>query len=293
MSPVPGYVRLLALLTGAVSVLWILTVLAAGAAFLARVTATVDQRHSFSVGERPAVSLHFERTTLAVEPGPAGRVELEERLSAASLTRQGALAALGRMETAAARAGDRLDIRFSAPFVDGVALDRHSALTLRVPVETDLELTGWWGRVEVRELAGRLRLHSQAGSSSLEGTTLAAGSDLSAEAGELRLERVTVGGDTSLTVRSGDLRFSGSLAPGGTRLDVQVDGGHASVSLPYPTDARADVAVQAGAFRADDTWHFATSTGRSGERATADLGPSPRGLVTVRVQSGEAEFLVR
>jgi hypothetical protein len=290
MNGVPPYVRVLGWLAGTLSVLLLLSVMATGAVSANAVTASGESARTFPVGNQPTVELNTTVGMVEVRSGPTGRVDVDERWSASSLTRAAAEAELKAIQGEMRQQGDLVQVRLSGLGLAPWAFRRSSSVRVTIPEGTTLRVTADSAEVRLSGLVGTVQVTDRAGLVELESSRLTGDSQLHNRFGELSLDSVTVAGHTSLSSEFGRVAFSGSLAPGGSSLDVHDGAGVVAVMLPQPTDARARVAVQSGSFSADPAWGFQTVSAGGAKTAAADLGASPAGSVFVTMGAGDVSF---
>jgi hypothetical protein len=123
------------------------------------------------------------------------------------------------------------------------------------------------------------------GSVIIRNTVLRGTSTLEVESGNLDLRDVTVAGTATLVNKIAPVQFAGSLAPGGSTLHIRTPSS-ATVALPRPTDAHA--VITASFLQADPAWGIAVDPNQppySAKTWTLDLGPDPKGTLTVETNS--------
>ena len=292
MSGVPPHVRMVGWLAGIPSVLMLVSIMAVGAVWANSVTATGASDRTFSVGVQPTVEVDTTVGEVEVRSGPSGRVNVEERWSASSLTRAAAGAELKGIQGDMRQHGDLVQVRLSGLRLTPWAFNRSSSVRVTVPQGTTVRVTADSAEVRLNGLSGPVQVIDRAGSVALESSRLTGDSQLHSRFGELRLTSVTVAGHTTLTSELGRIAFEGSLAPGGSTLDVHEGAGAVAVTLPQPSDARARVAVESGSFRADPAWGFEVISAGGSQTATADLGTNPSGTVSITMGAGAVSFEV-
>jgi hypothetical protein len=265
----------------------------AGALALASVSAEVHQSTSFAVGAAPGLKVDARLADVAIAVGQDGRIVVDDTRGASTITRAGAADAVGKIGVGSSQRGDQVVVSQSSAELQAraIAVNRHSTIRITVPVHTDLDVLDT-GSLRVQGLDAVVRVQA-AGSAELRDVTLRNSSALDLSAGELAMRNVHVSGGVTVTKRLGDVRFDGTLAPGGSSLDINAGGGAVTIALPQPTDARAGVATQVGSFDADPAWHFSSDQAARPRRWTADLGPDPKGTVTVQATLGDVRFDVR
>jgi hypothetical protein len=290
VSGVPPHVRVLGWLAGIFSVLLVASVMAGGAVMANAVTATGASSRTFSVGSHPTVEVNTTVGEVEVRGGATGRVDVEERWSASSLTRAAAQAELRAVQGDMRQQADLVQVRLIGLSVTPWAFNRSSSVRVTVPPGTTLRVTADSADLRLSGLSGAVQVIDRGGEVAMESSSLSGDSQLHNRFGELRLNAVTVAGRTILTSDFGRIDFSGSLAPGGSTLEVHNGAGEVAMMLPRPTDARARVAVQSGSFRADPAWGFDVVSAGGARSAVADLGPNPAGSVFVGMGGGAVSF---
>jgi hypothetical protein len=294
---VPVWAKLLAVLVAAATVPLLALMPFAGALVLNGTNADLHRVTSFDVGQAPRLQVDARFGWVVIEAGSDGRVVVDERQSADGLTRAAAAAALRRTAVRTSRRGDLVVVGQDDIAFPMAAFSRDSVVTIRVPVHTDLDVShtnvqvqGIDGTIAIRD-SWPVRLRSVV----LRGTSTIDVPHDDVDIREVTMREVTVTGATTVTAGQSTVWFDGSLTPGGSSLDITTMG-VATVTLPRPTDARATVVAPTQDLRADPAWGFASDPPHTQDpqellRWTADLGPDPRGTVTVH--GGYVQFDVR
>lgn len=286
MTGVPSLVRVLGGLAGVFSVLLVLS-LAAGAALTANsVTASGVSQRSFSVGSKPTVEVTTSVGEVEARSGPGGRVDVEERWSASSLTRATAAAALREVKGDLRQQGDVVRVTLGRLNVTPWTFNRSSSVRVTVPEGTTLRVVADTAEVRLVNLSGTAQVFDRGGRIAVDSSRLTGDSQFHNRFGQLQLTSVSIAGHTTLDSDFGRIDFNGSLAPGGSTLDVREGAGEVELLLPQPTDARARISVESGAFDADPAWGFQVVSAAGSRTATADLGSNPSGSVFVSVGAG-------
>jgi len=288
---VPLWARLVAVLVAAVTVPVLALTVAGVVVSLASIQAGLHRTTSFDVGAAPRLEVDVRFGAVLIEPGRDGRVVVDDRREASGVTRAGAAAGLDQTSVAISRDGDLVTVIQDRQPIRPTAISRESTITVQVPVHTDLDVSAV-GSLHVSGVDGTVRLRNS-GSAELHDVVLRGASTLDVPVGLLVMTNVTIAGSTSVTKQLGGFRFEGSLAPGGSSLSVDGGANDVTIALPHPTDARAAVASQVGDLNADPVWHFTPEDSRAPRRWTADLGPDPKGTVTVTTSIGDIDFTVR
>jgi hypothetical protein len=262
-----------------------------GAVALASTIAEVKRTTSFDVGTTPRVQVDARFASVAIVAARDGRIVVVDQRAAGSITRASAAAALRQMSVDVSRQGDQVLVRQVAPLFAAPVIQRNSIITVEVPARTNVDV-GNVGDLRIQGIDGVVHFQGS-GSAELRDVTLRGASTLDAPVGQLRMTNVTVAGSAVVTKVVGGVAFDGQLAPGGSSLDIEANTGDVMVSLPRPTDARAEITTQVGDFRSDGAWLFTPDQVASPRRWTADLGPDPTGTVTVRTTVGRVAFASR
>lgn len=290
-EPIPGWARFFAIVVAVLTALLVVPMVALGAVAVAATVAQIQRTTSVDVGPLPHLRVDARFGSVAIEAGREGRIVVEERLSAGSITRAAAGAALAQMAVAVGHQGDQVDVRQPSPSFVSPTINRNSEIAIQVPTRTDVTVANV-GDVRIQGVDGVVSFHGP-GSLELRDVTLRGSSTLDASVGEVTMTNVTVAGSATVTKTIGTVMFDGQLAPGGSSLVIHDDAGDVTVTLPQPTDARAVVSTPPNEFHTNGSWLFAPDTVTAPQHWTADLGPNPTGTVSVRTYIGSVSFLSR
>jgi hypothetical protein len=291
MEPIPTYARVLGIaLAVVVAPMSVLTILA-GVAASATTYASGHNTATYSVGNAPRLRLDVRFGDVVVERGDPGRIVVDAEHTVGTITRAAGAAQVSQIQASVSQAGDEVAVTERNPWFLVGTVNRSSQLTVRVPAHTDIDVTSV-GSIEVAGVTGTMNVLQNFGDTTLRDASLVGDSTVRANAGNVRLENVTLAGRTALTSRFGNVVFNGSLAPGGTDLTVETAAGNTSLTLPYPTDARASVSSQSGTLDADKAWHLSPDPALP-RHWTGDLGPNPTGSVVVTTNLGNVTLSVR
>lgn len=291
MQPVPIWARVAAVVVGALTAIFTIATVIFGAAALLSVNAELDRTSSFTVGSAPHLTVDAEFGSVTVVAGPDGRIDVDDRRSATSITRAGAGPALAATDVTATREGDAITVTQSTRPLQPLSTDREATITVRVPVHTNVDVLGV-SHVVLEGIDGVVQAHGTGGTT-LRDVVLRGTSTFNLGAGDVVMQNVTVSGRAEVIARTGEIRFDGRLAPGGSALDIDSSVGDVTVALPHPTDARAAISTQVGRFTADPAWQFIPDQDVNTRGWAADLGPSPTGTVTIRAALGGVHFEMR
>jgi hypothetical protein len=290
-EPIPGWARFVAVVGAILTGVILVPTVALGIVAVAATVAQIQRTSSVDVGPSPRLRVDARFGSVVIEAGRDGRVMVQERLSAGSITRAAAAAALAEMAVAVSRQGDLVLVRQAASGLVAPTINRSSTITIEVPAHTDVTVANM-GEVRIQGIDGAVSFQGP-GSLDLRDLTLRGSSTLAASVGDVRMTNVTVAGSARVTKTFGSVTFDGRLAPGRSSLNIQDDAGDVTVTLPQPTDARATVFAQPSDFHAEGSWLFTPDTDTTPPHWTADLGPNPTGTVMVRTFLGQVSFRSR
>ncbi|HEY7202008.1 MAG TPA: hypothetical protein VIC57_17430 [Candidatus Dormibacteraeota bacterium] len=286
MAPVPVWAKLVAVLVATATVPWTILMVLAGAVALTWTNAATDRTTTFAVGAAPRLHIEGTMGQVIIEAGQDGRVVVQDRQSANAMTRGLAVWVLRRTAVQTDRAGDTIRIDQMNSDFQSLGFSGEPVVTVRVPVHTDLEIRD--ASVLVQGIDGTVTYEGDQ-LVQLRNVILRGASTITTTTAPLELSNVTIAGATKVSGGLGTIHFDGSLAPGGSSLDIRSHN-FVTIALPKPTDAHA---VVTGALSADPVWGFVTGPSDPRERWTADLGPDPKGTVTVESDGGLIEFDVK
>lgn len=291
-EPVPTWARVIAVVVGVTTALFVVPTVVLGAVSLAssvgqiRHTTTIDLG---PVAPRLQVDVRFGSVTIAAARD--GQIVVRESRSAGAITRAAAAAALRRIAVDVSRQGDVVVVEQPGTPMSAPEVNSSSTIAIEVPARTDVDVRNV-GSLRIQGTDGTVHVHGS-GSVELSDATLRGSSAIDAPVGEVRMTDVTVAGSAVVTIGFGGVRFSGRLAPGGSALDIEDSAGDVSVALPLLTDARAVITTDMGDFHPNGPWLFTPDSPTTPRQWTADLVPNPTGTVTVRTRLGAVTFVSR
>jgi hypothetical protein len=288
---IPGWARFAAVVAGVVTMLLLVPLVALGAFAAAATIGQIQHTFSIAVGPAPRLRVDAQFGSVAIEAAQDGRIVVQDRRETGSITRAAAAAALAEMAVAVSQQGDQVLVQQHAPAFVAPAIGRSSTITIQVPPRTDVTVANL-GSVRIQGIDGAVSYQGP-GSIDLRDVTLRGTSALDASIGEVTMTNVTVAGSATVTKTLGKVTFDGQLAPGGSALSIEDRAGDVSVTLPQPTDARADITASPNEFHANGSWLFTPDTIATPRHWTADLGHDPTGTVTVRSYVGQVSFSSR
>lgn len=288
---VPALGRLMMLGAACALVLAVVVGVYTGAATASRTTT-----RTLTVTGTPSLAISGALGNVIVQPGPPGEITVRATAHARAFSHGLAERDLDRLGVDVSQSGDAVTIggRQGTPWSAWVR-DQGMDLVIEAPPAANLQVNLPAGNVRVQDITGVVRV------------------DLSA--GSLRLDDVTLGDGSSLHLNGGSVRFTGALAPGAS-ANVLVNAGSVQLWLPTDTAAHLDAATDAGNIQITGwptdvvernsgatvaTPQSASPTGRPialvrhdpGATATGDLGPNPRGTLTVRANTGSVSLWAR
>lgn len=292
MEPIPLYVRVLGILLAAIVSPLLVASVFAGTLRAAQINAEIHRTASYSVGATPKLHVEAQFGKVLIERGEPGRIDVVDDHGTASITRAAAGSLAAQINVTVSQHADVLEVRQFSPIYQPTQLNRYATLTVRVPAQTDLEVS-CLGDVDVQGVDGNARISTKVGHAAVRNSSLRGASTIAVGFGDIRAEAVNVSGNTMLSTGTGSIVFNGALAPGGTRLDMSSGAGGVEIILPYQTDARATVASEEGNLHSDPVWHFTAEQGVSPRRWVADLVPSPTGSIKVTTSFGDVKLSAR
>jgi Putative adhesin len=292
MEPIPMYVRVLGIVLAAVASPLLVASVCAGTLRAAQINAEIHRTASYSVGTTPKLHVEAQFGKVVIERGEPGRIDVVDDHGTASITRAAAGSLTAQISVTVSQHADLLEVRQFSPIYQPTQLNRYSTLTVRVPAQTDLEVS-CLGDVDVQGVDGNVRISTTVGHAVLRNSSLRGPSTITTRLGDIRAETVSVSGSAKLSTGTGSIVFNGALAPGSSSLDISSGHGDVEVTLPYKTDARASVASQEGNLHSDPVWHFTAEEGVSPRRWVADLIPNPTGSIHVTTSWGDIKFSAR
>jgi hypothetical protein len=229
---------------------------------------TVSTTNSFVVGGTPSLVISDPAGAITVQSGSSGShvvAQITKRAWGSSNVVAHSL--LNTMPVALSQSGATITIRaqFTPTSFDGATAKRAVDLLVTVPAQVNVDLRLSAGNIDLRQIAGVITVDSQAGNLTTEQVTFADGSRLSANAGV-----ITMDGDIA----------------SGARVQILVNAGAATISLPASSPAYLDASTGVGGLSVIG-WPIAVvSEGMTGRRASGDLSPNPTARITAHVSTG-------
>lgn len=236
-----------------------------GGVFSGAATAERTTTRTLTVTGTPSLSISGVLGDVRVQPGPPGQITVRATAHARALSHGLAERDLDRLGVDIGQNGDAVTIggRQGAPWSAWVR-DQGLDLVVEAPPTTNLQADLPAGDVRVQGLTGVVRVDLTAGS--------------------LRLDDVTLGDGSTLHLNAGSVRFTGALASGAS-ADVRVNAGSIRMWLPDDTATHLDAATDAGSIQITG-WPIDPVQRDANATAAGDLGPNPRGTLTMRANTG-------
>jgi Putative adhesin len=243
-----------------------------GVSLIDSVTASRSISHSLELAPGGSVNVDVTGAGVVVEPGPAGQVSVEDWMQVKSPTRALARQALATLEQSAISAGPGGDTVSVPQPIDFnlLAFQVNRKVTVRVPADVSLKLTGGQVAADIHDLVGNL--------------------DVTVNAGAVRLVGVTVNGSDRIAATSGAVAFDGTLESGS--LDVETESGAIAVHLPRGTNASYDVGTTNGAIFIQPETGRSTAAAGGARSFTGTLGNGGGTAIRLRARSGALTIIV-
>jgi hypothetical protein len=223
---------------------------------------------TFTVQSAPQVIVTNPAGSVTFAPGEDGAVRIEATRSARDRTEDDARKALETISLDLRQDGDTVSVvaRFSGHDSAWPGASRLVDLLITVPVKTSATVRQSAGDATVGALTGPLSLHIDAGNVHVAGATI---------------ERASV-----VQVGAGNVSMDGALAPAAA-LDIRIDAGNATVTLPAATSAHIEASAHAGNVIVHG-WPISTRhTSGATLLAAGDTRSGPQARLTVEVDAGD------
>ena len=238
----------------------------AGISLIDAVSASRDSSQSITLSPGGAVSISSSSGAVTVLPGPDGQVSVLDSVTVRSPTRDLARQALDTFEKSSLRAvgdGVAVDIPTQQDF-SVVAFQFRRTVTVRVPADVALTMSGRSMAADIHDLSGPIDVHVTSGA--------------------IRLTGVTVNSADTITTTAGAIDFEGTLASGS--LDVETHSGAINVRLPAGTNASYDVATTSGAIFITPEHGSPHASAGANNAATGVFGDGTGATLRLRATSG-------
>jgi hypothetical protein len=245
---------------------------------------------TFAVSGAPTVDAHNTIGSVRVVTAGDGAVRVDATRKARGITGDAMQSDLERITVTFAQDGDT--IRVDARLADRTVLVARQIwcdLVIAVPVATQLDLKMEAGNVEIGGVRGNLTAKVDAGNLEVKG---ASGQVVATvNAGQVDLGDASLSGASRVRVDAGQIALAGALAAGAT-LDLRVSAGRIKLTLPAGTSARFEASTDVGAISVSG-WPIAVSRNITAAHAAGNLGPSPSGSISARVDIGDITVTAR
>jgi hypothetical protein len=226
---------------------------------------SATETHELSIEGTPTLVVRNAAGSVSVEPGIDGQVRVVVTKKVRSFF--GGEGDLENAHVEVTQHGSEITIethyRGGLGF-KGVTVD----VDITTPASTNLDL---------KLNAGNAHLHG------ITGTLTAV-----VNAGNLDAAAVALPGSASLELNAGSLTLDGELRPG-AMLNVRVNAGNATLTLPQDTPAYLDAKTSVGNIRVSG-WRVNTSRNITQQQASGPLGASASGTLTIRVDAGNIQL---
>jgi hypothetical protein len=237
-------------------------------------TVSASTLRTFTVQGAPQVVVTNPAGSITFAPGENGAVRIEATSRARDRTQDDASKALGTIALDMRQDGDTVSIvaRFSGRGSAWPGATRLVDLLITVPVRTSVTVNQSAGDATVGALTGPLSLH--------------------VDAGNIHMADATFTNDSQVQVGAGNVSIDGALAEA-TVLDVSIDAGNATLTLPSSTAAHIEAWTDMGSLTVHG-WPISTrhTTGAT-LLASGDTRASPQARLTVKVKAGDITIQAR
>jgi hypothetical protein len=237
-------------------------------------TVSASSLHTFTVQGEPQVVVTNPDGSVTFAPGEDGAVRIEATSRARDRTEDDARKALATITLDLRQDGDTVSVvaRFGGRGSAWPGAARLVDLVITVPANTSLMMDQSAGDATVGALTGPLSLH--------------------VDAGNIHMTDATFTNDSQVEVGAGNISIDGALA-GAAVLDVSIDAGDATLTLPSATAAHIEAWTDAGSLTVHG-WPIPTrhTTGAT-LLAAGDTRAGPQARLTVKVKAGDITIQAR
>jgi hypothetical protein len=233
-----------------------------------------DTLRTFSVQSAPQVVVTNPAGSVRFAPGEDGSVRIEATRRARDRTEDDARTALDTIGLDMSQDGLTINIvaRFTGHESVWPGASRLMDLLITVPIKTGVTVNQSAGDVTVGALTGPLSLQVGAGNAHLTGATIT--------------------DDSQIQVSAGNVDMDGALADAAT-LDVRIDAGDATFTLPAATAAHVEARTNAGAVTVHGWPISPDHTSGATLLAVGDTRPGALARLTVEVEAGNISIQAR
>jgi hypothetical protein len=219
---------------------------------------------TFTVSGAPSIVVNDPagNITYQVAAGNAVIVQITRRAGDSSST--AAQNDLQNISATATQSGDTITVQADVGATHGFGQTMEVDLTITGPANAAFNLTDQAGNIQLTGTQGVVTTNVQAGTTTLNGVTLADGSQLKTNVGTITVD--------------------GQLAPGAS-LDVTVNVGSVDMTLPSSTNTHLHASTDTGSLDVSG-WTVQQSSNGASHTASGDLGSAPSGKLTIHVSTG-------
>jgi hypothetical protein len=237
-------------------------------------TVSTSSLRTFAVQGAPQVVVTNPAGSVTFAPGEDGAVRIEATSRARDRTDDDARKALGTITLDLRQDGNTISVvaRFSGRGSAWPGAARLVDLLITVPVRTSVMVNQSAGDATVGALTGPVSLH--------------------VDAGNIYMTDATFTTNSQIQVGAGNVSIDGALA-GAAALDVSIDAGNATLTMPSATAAHIEAWTNAGGLTVHG-WPISTRhTSGATLLAAGDTRASPPARLTVKVEAGDITIQAR
>lgn len=272
----PWYAWLIGAVLGGLLVLSLLVALVVGLIVgLTHITngpeVTSTSTSSFTVSGTPAIVVNHVAGSITVVPGRSDQITIEVTKKARDASQSAAQNDLDRISIDLTQNGNTVNATATGDWHTSLNQQLTADLRITTPPTSNLNLTLRAGNITVNNITGKLTAMLDAGTLTATNVTLNAASQITVTAGEANV-------DATLT--------------NAANLNMTVTTGTARLTLPRATSARLDARVNVGDISISG-WPISVTRQNTRASASGDLNANPASTVTIRVTTGQIQFLAR
>jgi hypothetical protein len=237
-------------------------------------TASAETLRTFAVQGEPRVMVTNPAGSVTFAPGEDGEVRIVATSRARDRTEDDARRALGTISLDLSQDSEAIHVvaHFNGQGSAWPGASRLIDLLVTVPVNTSAAVRQSAGDTTVGALTGPLSLH--------------------VDAGNVHVAGATIEGSSVVQVGAGNISMDGALTPA-TALDLRIDAGNATITLPAATSAHIEAMTHAGSVFVHG-WSISTRHASGATLlAAGDTQSSPQARLTVEVDAGDITIQAR
>jgi hypothetical protein len=231
-------------------------------------TVSAETLRTFTIRGEPQVIVTNPAGSVTFAPGDDGEVRVEATSRARDRTEDDARKALDSISLNLNQEGETVNIvgSFRGAGSAWPGASRLIDLLITVPVKTSATVSQSAGDATVGALTGPLSLH--------------------VDAGNIHVVGATIEGSSVVQVGAGNISMDGALSPA-TALDLRIDAGNATITLPAATSVHIEAMTHAGNVFVHG-WSISTRhTSGATLLAAGDTRSGPQARLTVEVDAGD------